>query len=63
MRPVLALAEDVDTAVTVSHQAIDAVTALHSPRAYDRLQILNTQARPDTGHVGHRRWAAGQTTA
>jgi hypothetical protein len=31
-----AIAGDADTAVTVGHQAIDAVTALHSPRAYDR---------------------------
>lgn len=41
-----ALAGDTDTAVTVGHQAIDVVTALHSPRAYDRLRILNTTLEP-----------------
>jgi hypothetical protein len=41
-----ALAGDTDTAVTVGHQAIDAITALHSPRAYDRLRILNTALQP-----------------
>ncbi|MGH3800645.1 MAG: hypothetical protein ACRDTD_11010 [Pseudonocardiaceae bacterium] len=35
-----------DTAVSVGHQAIDAVTALHSPRAYDRLRVLNTALQP-----------------
>ncbi len=41
-----ALAGDADTAVTVGHQAIDAVTAVSSPRAYDRLRILNTVLEP-----------------
>ncbi|MGQ0779473.1 MAG: hypothetical protein ACT4NY_34490 [Pseudonocardiales bacterium] len=41
-----ALAGDVGTAVTVGHQAIDAVSALSSPRAYDRLQVLNTALAP-----------------
>ncbi|MGH3974553.1 MAG: helix-turn-helix domain-containing protein [Pseudonocardiaceae bacterium] len=41
-----AIAGDTDTAVTVGHQAIDAVTALHSPRAYDRLRVLNTVLEP-----------------
>ncbi len=41
-----AIAGDADTAVAVGHQAIDAVTALHSPRAYDRLQVLNTVLEP-----------------
>ncbi|HET9257072.1 MAG TPA: hypothetical protein VFO16_18005 [Pseudonocardiaceae bacterium] len=41
-----AIAGDADTAVSVGHQAIDAVTALHSPRAYDRLRVLNTALEP-----------------
>ncbi|MGH3854571.1 MAG: helix-turn-helix domain-containing protein [Pseudonocardiaceae bacterium] len=41
-----ALAGDTDTAVTLGHQAIDAVTALHSPRAYDRLRALNIALEP-----------------
>ncbi|MGH3771871.1 MAG: helix-turn-helix domain-containing protein, partial [Pseudonocardiaceae bacterium] len=41
-----ALAGDVDTAVTLGHQAIDAVTGLHSPRAYDRLRVLDTALEP-----------------
>ena len=41
-----ALSGDIDTAVTVGHQAIDAVTTLHSPRAYNRLQDLNTTLEP-----------------
>lgn len=41
-----ALARDVDTAVTVGHQAVDAVSALSSPRAYDRLRLLNTVLEP-----------------
>ncbi len=41
-----AIAGDTDTAVTVGHQAVDAVTALNSPRAYDRLQVLNTALEP-----------------
>jgi hypothetical protein len=41
-----ALAGDTDTAVSVGHQAVDAVTALHSPRPYDRLRVLNTRLQP-----------------
>lgn len=41
-----AIAGDTDTAVSVGHQAVDAVTALHSPRAYDRLLVLNTVLEP-----------------
>ncbi|MDQ3762496.1 MAG: helix-turn-helix domain-containing protein [Actinomycetota bacterium] len=41
-----ALAGDTDTAVSVGHQAVDAVTALHSPRTYDRLRVLNTALKP-----------------
>jgi len=41
-----ALAGDIDTAVTVGHQAIDAVNAVRSPRAYDRLRVLNTALQP-----------------
>ncbi len=41
-----AIAGDADTAVTVGHQAIDAVTAVSSPRAYDRLRVLNTVLEP-----------------
>ncbi|MGH3722482.1 MAG: hypothetical protein ACRDRI_27340, partial [Pseudonocardiaceae bacterium] len=41
-----AIAGDIDTAVTVGHQAVDAVTGLHSLRAYDRLRILDTVLEP-----------------
>ncbi len=41
-----AIAGDVDTAVTVGHQAVDAVMAVSSPRAYDRLRVLNTVLEP-----------------
>jgi hypothetical protein len=41
-----AIAGDADTAVRVGHQAMDAVTALHSPRAYDRLRVLNVALEP-----------------
>ncbi len=41
-----AIAGDTDTAVTLGHQALDAVTALHSPLAYDRLHVLNTVLEP-----------------
>jgi hypothetical protein len=41
-----ALGGDVDTAVSVGHQAVDAVTAVSSPRAYDRLRTLNTVLEP-----------------
>ncbi|MGH3722493.1 MAG: hypothetical protein ACRDRI_27405 [Pseudonocardiaceae bacterium] len=41
-----AIAGDTDTAVSIGHQAIDVVTALHSPRAYDRLRVLDTALQP-----------------
>ncbi|MBV9140025.1 MAG: hypothetical protein JO115_03755 [Pseudonocardiales bacterium] len=41
-----AIAGDIDTAVTLGHQAIDSVTAVHSPRAYGRLRVLNTALEP-----------------
>lgn len=41
-----AIAGDTDIAVRVGHQAVDAVTALHSPRAHDRLRVLNTALQP-----------------
>ncbi|MGH3722085.1 MAG: hypothetical protein ACRDRI_25235, partial [Pseudonocardiaceae bacterium] len=41
-----AIAGNIDTAVTLGHQAIDAVTGLHSLRAYDRLRVLNTALEP-----------------
>ncbi|MGH3772590.1 MAG: hypothetical protein ACRDRW_14540 [Pseudonocardiaceae bacterium] len=41
-----AIAGDTDTAVSVGHQAVDAVTAVHSPRAYDRLRVLDTALEP-----------------
>jgi transcriptional regulator with XRE-family HTH domain len=41
-----AIAGDIDTAVTVGHQAVDAVTVVHSPRAYDRLRVLHTVLGP-----------------
>jgi transcriptional regulator with XRE-family HTH domain len=41
-----ALAGDIDTAVTVGHQAVDAVTAVSSPRAHDRLRVLDTVLAP-----------------
>ncbi|MGH3898552.1 MAG: helix-turn-helix domain-containing protein [Pseudonocardiaceae bacterium] len=41
-----AIAGDTDTAVRVGHQAVDAVTALSSPRTYDRLRILNAALEP-----------------
>jgi hypothetical protein len=41
-----AIAGDIDTAVTVGHQAVDAVTALDSPRAHARLRTLNTALQP-----------------
>lgn len=47
-----ALAGDADTAVTLGHQAIDSITALHSPGAYDRLRVLNTALEPRRGSVG-----------
>ncbi|MDQ2792143.1 MAG: helix-turn-helix domain-containing protein [Actinomycetota bacterium] len=41
-----AIAGDTDTAVTVGHQAVDAVTALSSPQTYDRLRVLNAALEP-----------------
>ncbi len=41
-----ALNGDDDTAVSVGHQAVDAVTAVSSPRAYDRLRTLHTVLEP-----------------
>ncbi len=41
-----AIAGDTDTAVTLGHQAIGAVTAVSSPRAYDRLRALDTVLQP-----------------
>lgn len=41
-----ALAGDLDTAVTVGHQAVDAITALSSPRTHDKLRVLNTVLEP-----------------
>ena len=41
-----ALAGDPDIAVSVGHQAVDAVTAVHSPRAYDKLHALHTVLAP-----------------
>ncbi len=41
-----ALAGDADTAVTIGHQAVDAISALASPRAHERLRTLNTVLAP-----------------
>lgn len=41
-----ALAGDLDTAVSVGHQAVDVVTSVHSPRAYGRLHRLHTVLEP-----------------
>jgi hypothetical protein len=41
-----AIAGDIDTAVTLGHQAVDAVAAVSSPRAYDRLRVLDTVLEP-----------------
>jgi hypothetical protein len=46
-----AIAGDIDTAVSTGHQAIDAITALHSPRASDRLRLLNTALAPLHTHT------------
>jgi hypothetical protein len=40
------IAGDTDTAITLGHQAVDAVTTVSSPRAYDRLRVLNTALEP-----------------
>jgi transcriptional regulator with XRE-family HTH domain len=47
-----AIAGDTDTAVTLGHQAVDAVTALHSSRAYDRLRMLSTALEPLNDSTG-----------
>ncbi|MGH3721412.1 MAG: hypothetical protein ACRDRI_21690 [Pseudonocardiaceae bacterium] len=41
-----ALAGDLDTAVTIGHQAVDAITTLSSPLAHDKLRALNTVLAP-----------------
>ncbi|MGH3913404.1 MAG: hypothetical protein ACRDTC_08340, partial [Pseudonocardiaceae bacterium] len=41
-----ALAGDVGTAVTIGHQAVDAVSTLSSPLSYDHLQVLKTTLEP-----------------
>jgi transcriptional regulator with XRE-family HTH domain len=41
-----AIAGDAETAVILGHQAVDAVTAVSSPRAHDRLRVLNTVLEP-----------------
>lgn len=41
-----AIAGDADTAVTLGHQAIDAITGLSSPRSYDHLRTLHTALAP-----------------
>ncbi|MCA1670796.1 MAG: hypothetical protein LC799_00855 [Actinobacteria bacterium] len=41
-----ALAGDRDTAVTIGHQAVDAIRGLSSPRAYDHLRTLHTVLEP-----------------
>ena len=41
-----ALAGDIDTAVALGHQAVDAVTAVSSPRAHERLRLLHTVLEP-----------------
>ncbi len=41
-----ALDGDVGTAITLGHQAIDAITALSSPRAHTRLRTLHTVLEP-----------------
>ncbi|MGH3719507.1 MAG: helix-turn-helix domain-containing protein [Pseudonocardiaceae bacterium] len=41
-----ALSGDIDTAVGVGHQAVDAVAVLHSPQSYDRLRVLDTALEP-----------------
>lgn len=41
-----AIAGDLDTALDVGHEAVDAVTALSSPRARDRLRVLHGTLEP-----------------
>ncbi|MDQ3760702.1 MAG: hypothetical protein M3460_03125 [Actinomycetota bacterium] len=57
-----AIAGDIDAAVTIGHQAVDAVTALHSPRTYDRLRVLNTVLEPQHTSTGVAELRARLTT-
>ncbi|MGH8883446.1 MAG: hypothetical protein ACRD0P_39905 [Stackebrandtia sp.] len=41
-----AIAGDTNTAVTVGHQAVDAVTSVSSPSAYDKLRTLHKVLEP-----------------
>jgi hypothetical protein len=41
-----ALAGDLDAAISVGHQALDAVTASHSAETYDGLRVLSTVLDP-----------------
>jgi len=41
-----ALTGDLDTAARAGHRAVEEITALASPRAYDRLRILDTVLQP-----------------
>jgi hypothetical protein len=43
-----ALTGDLDTAARTSHHAVEEITALASPRAYDRLRTLDTVLQPYT---------------
>lgn len=47
-----ALARDIDTAVTVGHQAVDAITVLSSQRARERLRVLSTVLEPMHASLG-----------
>ncbi len=60
-----AIAGDTGTAVTIGHQAVDAVTAVSSPRTYDRLQVLNTALEPlhTSAGVAELRGRLATTTA
>lgn len=40
---------DLEAAVHTGHQAVEEITALASPRAYDRLRILDTVLQPHNG--------------
>lgn len=40
--------EDLDTAARIGHHAVQEITALASPRAYDRLRTLDTVLQPHT---------------
>ncbi len=41
-----ALTGDLDTAARTGHHAVEEITALASPRAYDRLRTLDTVLQP-----------------